>query len=73
MTRSTINSRSYSARVASIFNISRPFEVAGSIPSETDRTATSRSRSRLTVLRKSIKDRPGRSTRHTTTVSPGSA
>jgi hypothetical protein len=71
-TRSTISSRSYSAKVASMFSIRRPDVVVGSIPSEMDLRCTPRSRSRFTVFKTSIKDRPSLSTRHTTTVSPGS-
>ena len=56
-----------------MFSISRPVEVAGSMPSEMDRTWMPRSRSRVTVLSTSISDRPKRSTRQTTTVSPSSA
>lgn len=72
-TRSVISSRSYSANVASMFSINRPEVVDGSIPSETLFNCTSRSRSSFTVLRTSMSDRPSRSTRQTTTVSPGLA
>jgi hypothetical protein len=58
LTRSMISSRSYSARVASMFSISRPVEGAGSMPSEMDRTCMPRARSRVTVLSTSISDRP---------------
>lgn len=73
LTRSTMSSRSYSASVASMFRISRPVDVDGSMPSEIDGTFTPRSRSRFTVFSTSIRERPSRSTRHTTTVSPSSA
>ncbi|MDQ0801492.1 hypothetical protein QF050_003131 [Arthrobacter sp. SLBN-112] len=49
-TRSTISSRSYSAKVASMFSISSPDAVVGSIPSEVDLRYTPRSRSRFTVF-----------------------
>lgn len=39
-----MSSRSYSASVAIRFNISRPVDVAGSIPSDTDRTPIPRYR-----------------------------
>jgi len=54
------------------FSIRRPDVDVGSIRSEMDLRYTPRSRSRFTVFKTSIKDRPSRSTRHTTTVSPGS-
>ena len=56
-----------------MFSTNRPVDVAGSIPSEMDRTCTPRSRSRFTVLRTSIRERPSRSTRQTTTVSTRTA
>jgi len=73
LTRSTMSSRSYSARVASMFSISRPVDVVGSMPSEMDRTAIPESRRPLTVFSTSIKERPRRSIRQTTTMSPASA
>lgn len=65
LTRSTMSSSS--ASVASMFTISRSVDVEGSMPSEIERTCTPRPRSRFTVFRTSIRDRPSRSTRHTTT------
>lgn len=56
-----------------MFSISWPVDVVGSMPSESDRTCMPRSRSRFTVFSTSTIDRPSRSTRHTTTVSPSSA
>jgi hypothetical protein len=73
LTRSTMSSRSYSARLASMPSISRPEVVAGSMPSEIERICTPRSRSIFTVLRTSSMERPSRSMRQTTTVSPSSA
>ena len=71
LTRSIIHSRSYSASVPSMFTIRRPVVVAGSIPSEIDCTAMFFSRSSSTVARTSSMERPSRSIRHTTMVSPG--
>lgn len=59
LTRSTMSSRSYSASVANMFNISRPVDVDGSMPSEIDRTCTPRSRSRFTVFSTSIRSGRG--------------
>lgn len=72
VTRSTISSRSYSTRVASMFNISRPVEVAESITSERDRAQVSRSRNSLTVF-EDVDQRPANRSAHTTMLSPGSA
>jgi hypothetical protein len=44
LTRSVINSHSYSASAASMPSIIRPEDVSGSIPFEIDRTFTPRSR-----------------------------
>nr|WP_206426027.1 hypothetical protein [Nakamurella antarctica] len=50
-----------------------PVEVAGSMPSEIDRTEIPETRGLRTVLNTSIDDRPRRSIYRTTTVSSASA
>lgn len=56
-----------------MFNIKRPEVADGSLPSEIERTLTRRSRRSWTVASTSSSDRPSRSIRHTTTVSPSLA
>ena len=68
--RSAISSRSNSASAAKMWNTSRPVLVVVSIPSCRDANATPRSASALTVSTRCRSDRPSRSSRHTTSVSP---
>ena len=68
--RSAISSRSNSANAAKMWKTSRPVLVVVSIPSCRDANATPRSASALTVSTRCRSDRPSRSSRHTTSVSP---
>jgi len=69
--RSRINCRSNSANAPNRWNTNRPPAVVVSIASVTDRNPTPRSRSAVTVSIRCGRDRPNRSNRHTTNVSPG--
>ena len=68
--RSAISSRSNSASAAKMWKTRRPVLVVVSIPSCRDANATPRSASALTVSTRCRSDRPSRSSRHTTSVSP---
>ena len=69
--RSRVRSRSNSASAAKTWKISRPAEVVVSIDSCNDRNPTPRASSSWTVSIRCRNDRPSRSSRQTTRVSPG--
>ena len=68
--RSAISSRSNSASAAKIWKTRRPVLAEVSIPSCREANATPRPASALTVSTRCRSDRPSRSSRHTTSVSP---
>lgn len=67
---SRINDRSNSTNAPKMENI-RPAGVVVSIPSVDDRNRTPRSARSVTMVSRWTGERPGRSSFHTTTVSPG--
>jgi hypothetical protein len=71
MVRSRIRSRSNSANDPKMWNTNRPPGVVVSIASCNDRNPTPRSANPRTVSIRCGNDRPNRSSRHTTNVSPG--